>query len=274
MKTPLSRVSEVALSLGIPAVAFITISDRFDLEHIFPSALLILAAAVHVMAVNDHMFAPTSSDAVIRFLDSEHRLLKWGFPAFLALAVPFLPVTAILVLFTIFLWDFYSIYGKRGWISSLICNFLGGGAHFLIGVAWASRNSFAMFADSAAKLAPEALFFAFAMTAGAMHHESYDAAEDAESGYKTGAVRFSSDVWWRLAAIPMAVSVVPLAFSSVSSFRNCFRAAVSAYFALYAVLSLSPLPSTKPVFRLLCRVVFIAAAAAFAYLRITSILSN
>lgn len=270
MKTRLSRISEVALSLGIPAVAYLADGAPLQQEYFFPNVCLILVGAVHVIVVNDHVFSTSASIAFGRFLDSRHRTLKWGFLLFVALSIPFLPVSGALVLLTMLLWDFYSIYGKRDWRLSLMCNFLGGSAHFLIGVACASSNSFAIFADSAARLAPETLFFAFAMTSGAMHHESFDVIEDGEFGYKTGAVLLSADRWWRLAAVPMVFAVVPLAFSTISSFRNYFMVAVSGYLAAYALHSLSPKPSTKPRFRLICRTIFVLAAAIFAYHRIVS----
>ena len=105
------------------------------------------------------------------------------------------------------------------------------------------------------------------MTSGAMHHESFDVDEDADAGYATGAVKFSPDLWWRLGAIPLALSIFPL-LATDSLFNNCFLAVTIAYFAIYAGFSFYRHPSRKPRFRLLCRIAFVIAAAIFAYCKI------
>jgi hypothetical protein len=264
MKTPFSRISEVVLSLGIPAVAYVATTNSIESASLIPGIFFSLLGAWHVIVVNDDSFASRESLGSF-FLAKKHFIPKLAAPALVAASFAHTPLLATVILGTIISWDIYSLYGKNDWRFSLVFNFIGGAAHFLIGVACAS-GSFAEFVEFAVREAPETIFFAFAMVAGAMHHEAYDVEEDRVGGYATGAVKFSPDRWWRLASLPMMAAVISL-FSADSLFRNCFLVATGAYFAFYSVFALSAVPSRKTGFRVLCRFAFILAAAVFAYFK-------
>lgn len=265
----ISRLSEVVLSLGIPAVAYIASNGNPDIREIIPRIILILFGAWHVIAVNDEAFASHIPPLKI-LVTKKHAFPKWTAPSLLLVLIPLFPVTATIILFTIISWDVYSLFGKCDYRGSLAFNFIGGASHYLIGLACASNTSFARFAEITCENTPEIVFFALAMTSGAMHHESFDATEDADAGYATGAVKFSPDLWWRLGAFPLALAIFPLLATS-QPFKYCFLAATTAYFASYAIFSFYHHPSRKQRFRLICRTAFVMAAAIFAYCKIVSI---
>ena len=262
----ISRCSEMLLSLGIPSVAYIASNGNMEIRELIPRITLILLGAWHVVTVNDDSFGcrPPS----IRFLTTRKNIIpKLLVPAILTASTPFLPVTGVVILVTIISWDMYSLWGKRDWRGSLIFNCVGGGTHFLIGLACASQASFARFAELTQSMIPEIIFFALAMTSGAMHHESFDSVEDAHAKYVTGAVKFSPNIWWRLAAIPLTIAILPLFFTQ-PLFKDCFLATTATYLAVYAVYSTKRRPAVKRGFRVLCRIVFVAGAAIFAYFKI------
>ncbi|MCK5843350.1 MAG: hypothetical protein KAG97_01500, partial [Victivallales bacterium] len=97
MKTPLSRISEIILSLGIPAVAYISSSGPLKVELILPTVVLIMLGAWHVVTVNDDSFAVHTSFFDL-FLEKKHRCAKLLAPSAIVITVPFMPLQAAAVL--------------------------------------------------------------------------------------------------------------------------------------------------------------------------------
>ncbi len=246
-----SRTVELLFGTGIPLVGFFSCCQPGNVQSgllwMYP---LLLVAGWHILVVNDIFFDRENS-----------RMKTWQMVP--VIAVPPLLVVAglrqqmlVTMLFLIIInWNLYSYFGKRNWMSGLFHNFAGGFLHFLAGVAGAGG-------DIAASL-PMAFFFAFAMTAGAMHHDAAHAEEDSSMKYDTGAVSFGAIRWWRLGIIPM-LAAAPLLFLQGGLFMKCFAAACILYAVLYAVMY-SRIEKTENmlVFRILCRLVFAAAAMVF-----------
>ncbi len=259
-KPVLSRVAEVILSLGIPAIGYLgAVGQGVNLHSLSWQIPATLLAAWHVILINDNAFGKQTSVIQIFFA-------KKNIPGALLIPVALLPslylspLFGIMIFLTILNWNIYSLKGKRFWLSGLMHNFAGGALHFLIGVAATAK-----FANLQTLLIywPEMLFFAFTMTAGAMHHDSFDAEEDKSANYATGAVKFSPDRWWRLAALPFIAGIFILLFSN-RLFALSFLLPSSLYLILYTVISFKQRPSSVTIFRSICRVAFLVGA--FIYL--------
>jgi hypothetical protein len=175
---------------------------------------------------------------------------------------PELAIPALLITLN---WDIYSILGKGVFPFSMINNFIGGALHFSLGLSAAEIDI------SRALSRPETFFFAFAMLCGSMHHDSYDAEEDQIRGFRTGAVVFSSDFWWKLSVFPMIISIFFLLKTEKLFAVLFFAAAVIPYFLGYfSVLFLSKTPSKILMFRFLCRGIFGSAALLYIFIKLNN----
>lgn len=260
-KTVFSRVAEVVLSLGIPAVGYLhCVSRTPEFHSLYWQIPVILLASYHVITVNDSSFGKETSIYRV-FTDGQNLFAALILPVLLLPALYFSPLFGALIFLTMLNWDIYSLKGKRSWIAGLVHNFMGGALHFLIGVAAAAN-----FADMAILLQywPEMMFFALVMTAGAMHHDSFDVDEDRAADYVTGAVKFSPDIWWRLAAIPFVSGTLMLLFAD-KIFSSSFIISSSLYLCLYIAISLTSNPSRVILFRSLCRLIFVGGALIYLY---------
>jgi hypothetical protein len=261
-KTKISRFSEVILSLGIPGIGYLRVAPKVISGDLAWQIPVVLLAAWHVILVNDKSFGKKFSVKDIFFkentLSSEWFLL---FPVLVSLFI--LPEFGFLIFLTMFNWDIYSLAGKRNWLTGLFHNFIGGSLHFIIGLSIAAELSGA---EDLLNYGGEILFFGFTMTAGGMHHDSFDAEEDRIAGYVTGAVKFSPDIWWRLAIIPFGAGITMLAFCE-DYFRVIFMLVSILYLLFYSFMGLKKSPSTLPVFRKICRVIFIAGAVTYTLIK-------
>jgi hypothetical protein len=268
-KSPASRFAEVFLSMGIPAIGYLRIFSKINWESLAWQVPVMLLAAWHVIIINDSSFGPNTC---IRrsFLSKRNITGALLFPLFILPSLYVSPLFGIFVFLTMINWDIYSLKGKRHWLSGLFHNFIGGALHFSIGIACAENSEMGVISIESFKAIvscwPEIMFFAFAMTAGAMHHDSFDVKEDSEYGYTTGAVKFSPDKWWRLAIVPFFMSVAFLVFAQ-NDFRTSFMISSIAYFAVYTFVSFRKKPTTYLPFRSICRTVFIISAGIYLYLK-------
>lgn len=252
----LSRASELFFAAGIPMVAFISLIDDLSLlKRLLWLLPLLLLTGRHIITVNDFCF-----DKKI----NKEKLKKPEvfFPIFIIPCLPvlfFLSLKHFLLIFILLIiiinWDIYSFFGKRHWFSGLLHNFLGGMTHYLAGAAGADVKDWM-------PLCPAFLFFAFAMTGGAMHHDALDVNEDCLKGYKTGAVRFGADRWWRLGVIPLLLSQIFLIYTT-KLFSLTFGAASVLYFAVYIYAASQKQPSTFHWFRISSRLIFGLGAMIF-----------
>ena len=260
-KTILSRITEVILSLGIPAVGYLSFNSpeigSFSLLWQIPVTLM---AAWHVILINDSSFSKQTSLSEV-FMADKNISGALLIPLILIPSLYLTPLFGTLIFLTILNWDIYSLKGKRNWMSGLLHNFIGGALHFLIGLAAAAK-----FADIDKLFShwAEVLFFAFTMTAGAMHHDSFDVEEDKEADYVTGAVKFSSDTWWRLAVVPFIAGMFMLLFAE-NTFAVSFLFPSAIYLLLYIFVACRKTPSTVTAFRPICRLIFIAGALIYLY---------
>ncbi len=260
-KSMASRLLEVLLSFGIPTIGFIGAADIKDwpmLAWVFPLSLLV---AVHVITINDQSFGVAGKRVALLPVTSPG--LLWKLPGlFVVVAMCVVrPLFGFLMLAVVINWDVYSLRGKRRCLAGMAHNFIGGGLHYLLGVACVSGK-----VGELGLHLPEALFFAMAMTAGSMHHDAYDAREDASAGYKTGAVLFAPDRWWRWAVFPFLAAQIPLAHTT-PSFRFCFTVSSFVYFLVFFLASCHRAPSRLLWFRSLCRLAFLGGAVGFVVLR-------
>ena len=258
VKGRLHRLAESVLSLGIPAVGYLAGGGDAHMKALVYVPGVLLAAA-HILSVNDAAFGRETS--LSNLLADRKNII---FTLFLPLTlIPYsfinLPFT-LLIFLTALNWDVYSVKGKRFWLAGLMHNAAGGALHFMLGLA-AAADSAGLFGRTCSPPA-EIAYFALLMTAGAMHHDAFDAEEDRAAGYITGAVRFGSDLWWRLAVIPFLVGTAAL-FGAEEMFRSSFILPSAAYFALYLIFSLSGKPAGRPVFRVFCRIIFVLGAVIY-----------
>ena len=260
-KTKVTRIIEIFLSLGIPAAGYIYAGGAFNDRLLFWRIPLILFAAWHVICINDESFAENSSLKSI-FLGHENKIEALFIPFLIIVTLPGAPLFNFLILLTMLNWDIYSISGKRAWAAGLLHNFAGGALHFFIGTAAATPAGYADFRQ----FAVPALFFAFMMASGGMHHDSYDKDEDQSLGYETGAVRFSPDKWWRLAALPFLAGTALLFFCD-DIFRKAFILPAVVYIIAYSATVVKKNPSHSKYFRTICRLSFICAAILFFLLK-------
>lgn len=251
-----SRLAEIFFATGIPTVGFFSVfvndTQLYRLLWFYPVLIL---AGWHVVAVNDLFFDKSLSKraglgrlSVSLPLFFVPFVIAWS--AFLS--VPF----CIYVALTVINWDIYSVRGKNHWASCMVHNFLAGGLHFMIGTAGADYSDMA-------NVWPMALFFAFAMSAGAMHHDAMHFVEDLQKGYRTGAVCFGMEKWWSLGIIPMSLSL-PFLYFAPFTFSLCFSGAAILYFMAYTVTVASANgPAGAIWFRTACRAIFAAAGLGF-----------
>ena len=261
-KPVVSRLLEVVLSFGIPAIGFVGVAAADDWQRLAWVLPLSLLVSVHVIVVNDQAFGVVGKGAWRLPLSSPRFL--WKSPGVIALIAMCVanPLFGLLTAATVVNWDAYSLAGKRRCLSGMAHNFIGGGLHYFLGVACVSGR-----VDDLQRHLPEALFFAMAMTAGAMHHDAYDVREDSAAGYKTGAVLFGPDRWWRWAVFFFLAAQIPLAHTP-PNFRFCFTASSFVYFLGFAFASWRRDPSRLFWFRPLCRLAFLGAAVGFAALKL------
>ena len=263
-KPIMSRVTEIILSLGIPTIGYLNINPaELDFSSLLWQVPVTLLAAWHVIIINDSSFGKGRS--LSKVFMAEKNIA--GALLILLILLPALyvsPLFGALIFLTMLNWDIYSLKGKRNWISGLFHNFTGGALHFMIGLSAAAKF---VERETLIRYWPEILFFAFTMTAGAMHHDSFDADEDRAANYATGAVKFSSDLWWRLGAVPFSCGVLMLWFCK-SDFTMSFMLPSIIYLTAYSVISFRSSPSSVTAFRTLCRCAFVAGAAVYAVMRL------
>ena len=171
--------------------------------------------------------------------------------------------TAMVLLLVMLNWDVYALWGKRRWGSGLLHNFLGGGLHFLLGAVAAGAPDLVF-------TLPLSLYFALTMTGAALHHDALHADEDREQGYRTGAVAFGRNRWWRLGVVPLLLAQPALAWAG-RDFLGPFAAAFAVYLGLYLVFSCRPSPGERPLFRSLCRLAYAVAGLAYLVARARSL---
>ena len=259
-KPILSRVTEVILSLGIPAIGYLcSVGADAEISSLIWQIPVILLAATHVILINDNSFGKQTSAKQL-FFSKKYILGALLIPLTLLASFYFSPLFGIAIFLTILNWDIYSLKGKRFWLSGLFHNFAGGALHFMIGVAATAK-----FANLQTLIIywPEMLFFAFTMSAGAMHHDSFDADEDRSANYATGAVKFSPDKWWRLAVVPFIAGTTMLIFCNWQ-FSISFMLPSFIYLISYSIISFRKNPSSVKIFRTICRFAFVVGA--FIYL--------
>lgn len=270
-KTPASRFAEVFLSMGIPAIGYIRTAEHIDWKSLCWQIPVILLAAWHIIIINDNSFGKNISIKTTFFSEKN---ITGGilFPFLILPSIYISPLFGLLIFITIINWDIYSLKGKRNWIAGLLHNFIGGALHFMIGISCAFNRDMGVFniedIRSIFIFWPEILFFAFAMTSGAMHHDSFDTEEDRQYGYITGAVKFSSERWWRLAAVPFLAATGCLIFTE-PIFRISFIVSSIAYFSTYTTLSLKKRPTSSREFRSICRLSFIGGALLYLYFNVS-----
>jgi len=268
-KSPVSRLAEVFLSMGIPAIGYLRVVKEVEWESLAWQIPVMLLAAWHVIIINDSSFG-AKTDLKKSFLSKRNITGAVLFPFFIFPSLYVSPLFGILVFLTMVNWDIYSLKGKRHWLSGIFHNFLGGALHFSIGIACAENSEMGIISiesfEAIASCWPETLFFALTMTSGAMHHDSFDVEEDRQNGYITGAVKFSPDRWWRLAAIPF-MAATALLFLTEHTFSGAFIVSSIAYFAVYTIISFKKKPTVFLPFRTICRLVFIIGAGIYLYLK-------
>jgi hypothetical protein len=254
-KVALRRPLELLLGTGIPLVGFFSVTgsaEPFRSLWLFVPAIVL--AGWHILKVNDLCFERKSL--------SHHQPFRPAslFPVsvFPVVAVGLLfrqGLTAMILLLIMLNWDAYARWGKRHWGSGLLHNFVGGGLHFLLGAVAAG-------APDLVSALPLSLYFALTMAGAALHHDALHADEDREQGYRTGAVAFGRNRWWRLGVIPLLLAQPLLAWAD-RDFLVPFAAAFAVYLGLYLVFSCQPDPGTRPLFRSLCRLAYAAAGLAY-----------
>ena len=264
-KTLFSRFAEVVLSLGIPAVGYLCAMKNINAQWLVWQIPVVLLAAWHVILINDCSFGKKIKLKVI-FLAKENLTGTFLVPFFILPSLYLSPFFGIVIFLTIFNWDYYSLKGKRNWLAGLFHNFVGGALHFMIGIAAAAKSANLQFL---LQYLPEICFFAFTMTAGAMHHDSFDIKEDKIANYVTGAVKFSANHWWRLALFPFLVGISMLPFCEREFFRSFTVSSVFYLFA-YSLVSIKKNPPTITFFRTICRLSFILGATIYLYSHIYS----
>ncbi len=253
-----SRMTELLFATGIPLAGFMgSAASAADLQRLLWFLPVLLAAGWHVISVNDRFFRPERARSG-KLGESSTFISFFLVPP----AVGFTLMNAgmfaafVVMLLIILNWDIYSISGKRGWLSGLAHNFAGGGLHYLLGAAAASQ-SFTQ------RTWAEAVFFALAMTCGAMHHDAADFPEDLVNGYETGAVKFGYERWWQLGIVPMALSLLFL-YCAEREFAVCFGLACTAYFTAYIAFSSGALGGLQyALFRKACRIIFAFCGLAY-----------
>jgi len=254
-KTAISRFSEVILSLGIPAIGYMCAAEKIDSGGLIWQIPVVLIAAWHVIMINDRSFGKDISATQV-FFENRNQAGSILIPILILPVIYFSPLFGCVVFITMLNWDIYSLKGKRHWLTGLCHNFFGGALHLMIGISAAAK-----FADLQSLLHywPEILFFAFTMTAGAMHHDSFDYVEDKAANYATGAVRFSPNLWWRLAVVPFITGCAMLPFCET---RLSISFAISSiiYLLAYSFVALRRNPSSILLFRKVCRGAFMAGA--------------
>jgi len=258
-KTAISRFSEVILSLGIPAIGYLCVVKKVELESLIWQVPVILIAAWHVIRINDSSFGKNISLRQV-FFDNDNLTGAVLVPFLIIPSIYLSPLFGSLIFLTMLNWDIYSLKGKRNWIAGLCHHFIAGAFHLMIGISLTAK-----FADMHIFLQywPEIVFFAFTMTAGAMHHDSFDYAEDRAANYATGAVKFSPDRWWRLAVFPFIAGSAMLPFCE-GCFRISFAFSSAIYFLAYSLVSFRKKPSSLLLFRKICRGAFIIGALIYA----------
>ncbi len=249
------RPAELLFASGIPVCGFAyslcQFSDTFNFIWFYP---VILLSGWHVLAVNDY-FTSGKERGRKSFLQIQIFFPFFILPPILSvILLDNLPLLTVMTI-TVLNWDLYSMFGKKGWFSGILHNFIAGGIHFILGATAVSNPGMI-------GIWPEALFFSLAMTGAAMHHDASHFSEDMGNGYRTGAVMFGYEKWWRMALIPMLFSIFPLYFAT-NLFCLVFGIALSLYFISY-FLFLFVFPGRHlRLFRSICRGIFSLAALAY-----------
>lgn len=243
-----AKIAEIFFASGIPIIALADSSQ--NKSDFFANIPLLLAIIVtggwHVKTLNDNC-----EDGKKLSLSALIPLIV--IPLFLYLR----PLTGMLLIFIFINWDIYSLKGKNNYIISLIANFFGGFLHFLLGASCSNVN----FLDFSFY---KALFFAFAMLCGSMHHDAYHSESDKSSSYFTGAVKYGADFWWKLAVFPMIFAIFFLPQSEPVFTKSFLLFALIPYFICYFIIFITvKKPHKLFFFRTICRICFAVAALIF-----------
>lgn len=243
-----AKIAEIFFASGIPIIA---LADSSQNKANFFAALPLLTSIIFIGGWHVKTFNDDCEDGKKLSLSALFPLIV--IPLFLYLR----PLTGMLLIFIFINWDIYSLKGKNNYIISLIANFLGGFLHFLLGASCSNGN----FLDFSFY---KALFFAFAMLCGSMHHDAYHAEEDKLRSYCTGAVKFGANYWWRLAIFPMIFTLFFLPHSEAIFTKPFLLFALIPYFVSYFIIFTAVKnPHKFLLFRIVCRIFFALAALIF-----------
>ncbi|HPN83757.1 MAG TPA: hypothetical protein PK821_00340 [Victivallales bacterium] len=252
-----AKIAEIFFASGIPIVAAARCGESYrDFLIGMPFLLaVIFAGGWHIKTVNDEFESKGGNIKI-----SKGIIIPLAAILMLIFMKPSIALPIVLIIIS---WNFYSLFGKNYFILSMMCNFLGGFLHFVLGMM-AAGSSFVHAINS-----PESSFFGFAMLCGSMHHDSYHAEADRSKGFETGAVRFGPELWWQLAISPMLISMFFLT-NCEDLFMKIFLAlGVFPYFIGYfGVLIFADHPSKKTFFRPFCRTSFGLAAVGYIFTKI------
>lgn len=170
---------------------------------------------------------------------------------------------AVCLLLMIFNWHLYSFLFKGFFPMSLVHNFCGGFLHFSVGTLFSSLEP--------QLPVPHGLYFGLMMTGASMQHDALDFEEDKRAGYKTGAVCFGRETWWRLGIIPL-ISANVILLTQGSMFSYILVAAFVIYTAFYCHFYRGNLEHKDlQFFRTVSRVIYGSAGTLFIGLRIVQL---
>ena len=244
-----AKIAEIFFASGIPVLA---LADNSPNPGKFFSSLPVLLLIILIGGWHIKTFNDDCEDGKIFSIEAFIPLIL------LPLVFCFRPIAGLILLLIIANWDFYSKTGKDNYLISMAANFSGGFLHFTLGSLCAEG------AEMNNRLSPKALFFAFAMLSGSMHHDAYHAPEDEKKHFCTGAVKFGADTWWKIAVFPMIYSFFFLFQSEKNFFEPFLFLGLLPYFIFYLIIfALSDNPPKFTLFRTVCRLTFALAAIIF-----------
>ena len=266
-----SRVAELFFATGIPVTGFaLAAKNVATLDNFIWFYPVTLLAGWHVLAVNDLFFSDKNFPGRDKLLSTAFFLPIFFVPVVVALILLQIgngSFVAAIVL-TVINWDIYSVWGKRRWLSGLLHNSLAGAFHFSIGLTAVGCPIFCEFRA-------ETIFFALAMSGAVMHHDASHSVEDSMRKYKTGAVVFGRERWWKLAVVPMFFCLQTL-FYCEKLFSMVFTFSLIVYsisYIIFIFLSSYGDPARRySLFRGLCRAIFALGGLVFIALSILRLL--
>ncbi len=211
-----NRFAELVFAGGLPIIGYIVGMNHFD--QLFEIWIMMIATCFvgwHIQVVNDVCFPEKRV--------SPAKLIIAGLlPVFsFIITIHSGYYDASLFLFLMIInWHIYSRFFKGFFPMSLLHNFCGGFLHTGVGMLFSGMEI-----DQAMVYG---IYFGFMMTGASMQHDALDYREDKNAGYRTGAVYFGREKWWRLGAAPIILANIILIFEC-----TIFRAFLLTAFLIY-----------------------------------------